>query len=420
MFKIDINKKIDSDLPVIFENFKILHFDEEPILYTGLNKYGNRIIGSYIDVDEENKFERFLHSIISSKDYWDFINQQTSYLDLLKRTKDIFFIDKSFDSKFLNNYKISLENLPIEYKPLENSFCPKYKYTPTLNYTLSLKGKKANQHLAEPKELSEIQNSYTDLLNIPLNQHFIKNKVNSHVYISGYSASSFKINFEVKINEGVSNMFLSTENISQFLNNYISYCIKDLSLEINDNFKLDKESSPLLFELYNEFKEVYSQLPAKEILDYESTFLKMIVKSSYELETIANSIGKNFSNIELFNKSEDEEVMIGLMDSKYSENLDKSIRVIERITTDVEVDTNPKEYSILIYNLNTDTRNGNAYVKSIEDDTRMNKPKIKILGEIPLEETIYSESLYKNKWITVFGKATIIDKKYRKIEIIFD
>lgn len=89
MFKIDIYKKIDSDLPVIFENFKILHFDEEPILYTGLNKYGNRIIGSYIDVDEENKFERFLHSIISSKDYWDFINQQTSYLDLLKRTKEI-------------------------------------------------------------------------------------------------------------------------------------------------------------------------------------------------------------------------------------------------------------------------------------------------------------------------------------------
>ena len=47
----------------------------------------------------------------------------------------------------------------------------------------------------------------------------------------------------------------------------------------------------------------------------------------------------------------------------------------------------------------------------------MSKPKIKIAGDDPLEESKFAESLYLNKWINVKAKATKIGDKFKYLEI---
>jgi hypothetical protein len=52
MFQISGNK-VKSDLPVITDDYQTLLFDDEPIVYCGTNRFGNRVIGSLAEEDDE-------------------------------------------------------------------------------------------------------------------------------------------------------------------------------------------------------------------------------------------------------------------------------------------------------------------------------------------------------------------------------
>ena len=70
--------------------------------------------------------------------------------------------------------------------------------------------------------------------------------------------------------------------------------------------------------------------------------------------------------------------------------------------------------------MNTDTRTGNAFIRNLENEEEMSKPKIKINGDDGLDHTKYTESLYLNKWIDVKAKAKRIGEKVKYLEIEFE
>jgi len=65
MFDISHFEKIKTSLPLITYGFDILMYDDEPILFHGLNKYGDRVIGSYVDVDESIPCKWFFHVLVT-------------------------------------------------------------------------------------------------------------------------------------------------------------------------------------------------------------------------------------------------------------------------------------------------------------------------------------------------------------------
>lgn len=96
MFEIDQGYSIESDLSQITDNYEILHFDEFPILFTGTNEYGNKIVGSFVEEDED--IFRYFIKIVNDRVYINFFNGEIPYLDLLNSTKDVFVVDKDINN----------------------------------------------------------------------------------------------------------------------------------------------------------------------------------------------------------------------------------------------------------------------------------------------------------------------------------
>ena len=80
MWQVDERRKMNNTrMPLITANWQVLHFDEVPILFTGTNALGNRIVGSSAAEDREHRFERFIHAVIDIKSYVAFIHQEITY-----------------------------------------------------------------------------------------------------------------------------------------------------------------------------------------------------------------------------------------------------------------------------------------------------------------------------------------------------
>ena len=70
------------ELTTISSSYKMLHFDDFPILFLGVNKFGNKILGSHLEEDDESKTILTIHSIVqrnikgkfnqifSGKEFW--------------------------------------------------------------------------------------------------------------------------------------------------------------------------------------------------------------------------------------------------------------------------------------------------------------------------------------------------------------
>lgn len=125
MFEINKNRNVASDLPIITDNFQVLHFDEFPILFVGVNQYGNKILGSLVceDEDDDNLF-RYFQLIVTDEVYFQFIDKKNSYLEVLENSSSIFVLDKDINNEIISTFHISFKEIPKDYLPLPNSFCP--------------------------------------------------------------------------------------------------------------------------------------------------------------------------------------------------------------------------------------------------------------------------------------------------------
>jgi len=128
MFQIEDKYKIanSNDLPFITQNYTILHFDEFPILFTGSNDDGDKIIGSLLYEDTETDTFRYTHAIVKDLDLKKFLRRQISYRALIATAKVIFVIDKDINDNILSMYCIGYDKLPEDYLPLDSAYCPQF------------------------------------------------------------------------------------------------------------------------------------------------------------------------------------------------------------------------------------------------------------------------------------------------------
>jgi len=423
MKPIDTSKltKTSLELATISSSFKVLHFDDFPILFLGVNKFGNKILGSHLEEDDENKTIFTIHSILSNKDYYDFINKKKSYRTLLKESLTKFLVEKSFGGKALAAYALEFDNIPEEYQPLENSYCPDYKKSFSFSYSLGLKGKVADLNRAIAEEVSNIQTAFSDFL-----ENRLKNLKNFNLqpaaYLQPYTPGSFKINLELEYKQTkAQDLFSKTLPFDEYVHEYLKYIttsiiadkdhlLKDDDLAISDEFK----------SLLIAFEKIYEVGHIKLPENHTKELKEDVKKSLPKFEEITEQVGKSFDSIEFSNYKGHDEEFISIVDTNYSEAFQNTVDEIEATKKNVVSDHDYKDYEIYIYHLNTDTRQGNAFIKNIEDQTQMSKPKIKISGNEHIEQTKYTESLHLNKWISVKAKAKRIDDKFKYLDIQFE
>lgn len=118
---------INKDRIKIVSDYTILHFDEYPILFVGANQMEQMLVGSF--VFEENNELHFFYSIVDNQLFSSFLSQKISYLELLQKANEIFFVTTDFNENIKISKKVVFNKIDKSWLPLENSFCPSFDDT---------------------------------------------------------------------------------------------------------------------------------------------------------------------------------------------------------------------------------------------------------------------------------------------------
>jgi hypothetical protein len=421
----DINKNhIDTELPLIVANFRELLVDEIPILYTGTNKLSNRIIGSIINENKAKKFTRYLHSIVDHVTYNKFINKEITYLFILETIKEKYFVDESFNGEFYV-FAISFEDIPKNYLPSEDSFCPSLELNGSLSYGVSLKGKDADSHIVDVQEESNIQTSYCEVFKNAISSGLGELELNPRVFLEPAGIGSFRVNYRIEFGNRQTNLFqIDDKLIANYLTSFFNYLVSKLKKEEKNSLKEEHITSEAFKVVEDKLRKVYENSHYKITKDaLEQKLIDNINESASKFEDVTNQIinSSSFDKIELINyEISGGEIPLGLIDKTFFESIKEQLVVKEpEVSTDIyEEDLELHTYRIRVYHLSTLTGNCWAFYYFNSDTDDCYKIPIRInKGEKEYSNNFLSKSLDEDKVINIQGKAERINSKVTSIYV---
>jgi hypothetical protein len=423
MFELDSKYKVDTELPVIIDNYKILHFDEHPILFSGTNRYGNMLIGSLSYEDEETDLFRYFTVLIDNKEYIDFFNGKISYRDLLIHNKSIFIMDKNINEKVINTYYVPLETIPEDYLPHSTSFIPSQKRVQsTLNIAFSLKGKLADLHKAKVNDVNNINERIYNYLQESLETLNVL-QLNPTIYSQPSQAASYRLNFDIEFNEErqISMFPINKGKVGDFIQEYLNYVSYFLCDE-NDGFL---ENNPEHSEVFSNLKQSFEQIFLSSNLATVSTISDILIEnissSAEKLSEVTDYLRHNnsFNSILVGKISESGEFLsIGYLNEDYKTAIESKIIQPEELeyNENVVADDSPNAYRILVYKINSETGKGSA---RLYPDSSEKYYKIKLYvqkGEKDIANSIFTKSLNENKVVDVEGIGTSVNGIFKKLD----
>jgi len=418
MFEIDNQFKVNTSLPVIVDNYTLLHFDEYPILFSGTNKYGNKLLGSLSS--EEDDLFRYFVIILDDKQYSDFINKRKSYLDLITQIQEIFVVDRDINENQLSTYQLPLGEIPKEYLPLSSSYIPEYGVSTVLNFAFSLKGKLADYHKALVNEVNGISQRIYNYLEESF-EALDGLDFEPKIYLQPSAIGSYRINFDIEIQQPQQyKLFqLNEEKVGEFINAYLNYVAYTLPSEDDDFLNQTPEQSKNFLSVKNSLIEVYQSAnvqPAKTISD---KLVESINNSAAKLSEVTDFLktSQSFKTIELGSYVDNEFKTIGYLDNDYKSSV--ALKLLNEYAVEeenqIESDEEPKDYRILVFRLNRDTGNGGARLYYHDEDFNTVKLYIHKMGK-ELSNSTFTKSLDEDKVVDVKGIATKINGVYKKID----
>ena len=427
MFSLSSEKNINTDYPLIVGGNQVLHFDEAPVLFSGVNRLGTRVIGSLIQNDYSNNKDYFFHVIVDDGAYAAFINQKLTYRDVLASARPVFIVEKNLESDEVAIYHYSLTDIPVEWLPTTLSYCPEQEMEPTFIYPVSLVGGLADLHRILPETAGKTQNLIAGFLRSPLKPLRKLKDINTEVYLQALPgkseiayAGSFKVNYNISVDPQQLSLFAKPQDYLSFLNAYISYCLSSLpsdAVALSEHNTTNLSKFNLLLEKYESLVGV-SQRSKESVRD---GFIGDVLKTASSLNAISDTIGEEYSQIVLANLSDGGEHPLGVINQDYREEMQIAlIKVDEGAGKTIVKDSEPRPYKIYIYDLNTDSRKGRALVEHPIEMDRFMKPTIKIDNVEQIAGTKYTESLHLDKYIDVRGKGIHVDGILKNIDIVFE
>jgi hypothetical protein len=423
MFDINQNFKIDTDIPIISDNYQLIHFDEFPILYTGTNEYGARVVGSLCAENEDGDSFRYLHSIVSNINYVKFIKNKISYRQLLETIERIFVLDKSINDDLLVIYNVPLQQIPEDYLPLPNIFCPYSEIIFGTEFTISLKGKLADAHEALVNQVAIISENTAQFLTTITSCIKIGN-LTPEIHQIASTPTSFGINFKIKFNSN--DLFYDKKGekaLNEYMNKVVDYSLNYMPAEIpklKDNDIANTHYVQMVLEpLENAYQILFQQFDEKT----KQRLLANILKIPFELEKMTDELGNGFDYLEIktHNTDDDKPKSLGVLDKVFSEELSVATDLLEN-SENIIIDDSFANYEIHVYHLNIVSRKGNAHIKNVNEDGEdiLDSPKFVIQGDKGLDGSDFIKSMDKGSWIPIRAKAKKVNGRYKILTIEFD
>lgn len=421
MFELHGHKAIIHGLHRIVDNRLVLFSDgENDMLYTGTNIYGNRILGSIVFEDDDNGFLRFIHAILTDKQYYGFLNKELTLLNVLQNVENFFLVDFNYTGEEINHALVSLEEIPAEFRPLENSFCPPFVFEPTLTFAASLKGNDADAHKALPEDLNNINTKFSQFLKS--STEFVSElNLERTLYVEAWKAGSFQINFRIELKKGsqTSLFDVQSDKIKGFIADFTKYVFNTLPNEDKDVFKNDVVASEPFKNLQSELTTLFTD--RNIVLPEQNVEQKLLDLIHYSLEPLKGiDYTRSFNRIEFVNLAEDgSKVPIAVVDQGFIPSVEEKLYPLEQeIKPDViVVDEFPKEYNIQVYSFNIQSGKGGAWLK-IEDE-RWEKISLHVNGKESYENTIFTKSMDEGKVVTVSGIGRKVNDRYKLLTVQF-
>jgi hypothetical protein len=384
------------------------------ILFTGTNKFSSRILGSILFEDDENLYLRYIHTIITDDEFYCFINKQTSLRDIISKCNSIFIVDKDYNHNTINSALIPFEDLPEEYLPLSNSYCPSFVKKNSLDYTFSLKGDLADIHKAEPLIMSDTNAKVFSLLSSTSN--FLEGiRIKPIIYSEVAMAGSFELNFEIELKEELNLFSQSQEDIKLFYYKFLNYIFEKLPNEPDNVIKHVEETSEHLKELFAQIKQIYTS--RNVAINDESAEQKIIDLITYSVDTIKDLQYKGYNRIEVGNKlANGDKLPVGLIETDFYNSVANKIFKPEELEKPdlIELDDTPTDYKIQVFSLNRETGNGGAYIII---DENVAKIKLHLRGREDYHGTVFTKSLDDSLSIEIKGIGKRVNKEIKEVTV---
>jgi hypothetical protein len=417
MFEVKKHKIIIRGLHEIVDNyFSILNDGDIDILYTGTNKFGNRIIGSIVLEDEEYNFFRYFHTLITEDDYVLFVNKTLSLRQLLQSSGSFIIVDKDYNGNEIDYNLASVSDIPNEFLPLEKSFCPDFLKNYSLDYAFSLKGGLSDLHKAEPDVMSLVNNKFCSFLKTSFNFLHSLN-ITPHVYSETAKTGSFELNFRIEFNEQLTLFTKPNNDINQFLKNFYTYIFSDLPKEEDGALKLENIESKYFKKLQEAYSEIFVSRNLQSGIDRSEQ--QVIDLITYSVENLKEIEYRGFNKIEVINKtSSGQKIPIAVFDRNFYPSIENKIFKPEELNREaiVEYDDFPVEYSIQIYSLNKETGNGGAYLELIKGTQKsIQKVSLHLRGKNDYNNTVFSKNMDESVFMNVKALAKRVDGVIKEI-----
>ena len=421
MFAVKNPYSTNTELPLIVDSYKVLHFDEFPILFTGVNKFGNKLIGSYSYEDEENDFYRFFVVLVQDKVFFDFYDNKISYRDIIHSSSEVYIVDRDINEKLISSFAYPVAELPLDFLPHTDSYIPiSQKASNSLNFSFSLQGGLADFHKSFVSDVNSINQRINDFLEESLN--VLKGfSLKPKIFSQPSQIGSYRLNFDIEFDKQsqISMFPINEDAIAGFLNDYIHYISSYLPHEVNDF--LDNSPNSQKFKLLeSSLSNVYStshKIPS-DALNF--SLIDDINNAAIKLTEVTDflKISDSFNKIELGKIDNHGSFSgIGVLDSGFRDNIISKLLPEDEILTfddDVTSDLTPQNYRILVYDLNLHSGKGGASL--FYEGENFHKVRLHIeKGDKELSNSVFTKSMDENKVIDVKGIAVKKGSKYRKL-----
>lgn len=109
----------------LLPNYHVLHDSEFPMLMIGKNIFGEYLIASFLEENDELGKLHYFHIFPSNELILRFLKGTVSYLEVMREAKAIFLVEKTYNYTIKKCEKIVFTDLTKDMLPLKSSFFPK-------------------------------------------------------------------------------------------------------------------------------------------------------------------------------------------------------------------------------------------------------------------------------------------------------
>lgn len=414
MFEFNQNTKTSNDISTIVSNYNVILYYDEPILYFGSNTFNSKIIGCLIDSSIESGMKYDYIIIVTDNDLDRFIDGLVP-LKQLMGSNPVFIKKTSLTDETIETYLLEYVNIPEEFLPSNDSLCPEEFDIPS-NYTeisLVFKGSEADQNAMDIDNFKQWVDHSTPLVKQPF--EILKNAIPSFQYNVNVlaKAGSFKFIYRYELMHDGNRSFLldnQKDTLEFLVSSYLTYLFKEIYVqdEVNSiNAKHISENLQKIIDIVNKFCDDNGY---PNVDNVNSFVLASVSKAINHMNEINKRIIPSYDSLTLESKYPSE-LVSRTSKSKYIEDA-----AVLQSSFDEAIE---QSLDIAIYKLSTKTKKGNAYLYY---NTAEN-PEEKLIVDVGItidtkdhiDNTDFTESLHKNKVITVTAKKEI-DHNTKKVK----